>query len=142
LKTKSNNKNRWHGASENLEDPRMAKAKKTTKKAATKKAAKPAKKAATKKAAKPAKKAATKRKPNPAFMKPLTPSTSLAAVIGASPMPRTQVVKKLWDYIKKNKLQDAKNKRNINADDKLKALFGKATVSMFEMTKIVSKHLK
>lgn len=120
----------------------MAKAKKTTKKAATKKAAKPAKKAATKKAAKPAKKAATKRKPNPAFMKPLTPSTSLAAVIGASPMPRTQVVKKLWDYIKKNKLQDAKNKRNINADDKLKALFGKATVSMFEMTKIVSKHLK
>lgn len=120
----------------------MAKAKKATKKAAPKKAAKPAKKAATKKAAKPAKKAATKRKPNPAFMKPLTPSTSLAAVIGASPMPRTQVVKKLWDYIKKNKLQDAKNRRNINADDKLKALFGKATVSMFEMTKIVSKHLK
>ncbi len=117
----------------------MAKAKKATKKAAAKKVTK---KAAPKKAAKPAKKAATKRKPNPAFMKPLTPSTSLAAVIGASPMPRTQVVKKLWDYIKKNKLQDAKNRRNINADDKLKALFGKATVSMFEMTKIVSKHLK
>jgi chromatin remodeling complex protein RSC6 len=126
----------------------MAKAKKATKKAASKKAATKkaapkkaaTKKAATKKAA--PKKAATKRKPNPAFMKPLTPSSTLAAVIGASPMPRTQVVKKLWDYIKKNKLQDATNKRNINADDKLKALFGKATVSMFEMTKIVSKHLK
>lgn len=110
-----------------------------TKKAAPKKAA--PKKATTKKAAAP-KKAATKRKPNPAFMKPLTPSATLAAVIGAGSMPRTQVVKKLWDYIKKNKLQDEKNKRNINADDKLKALFGKATVSMFEMTKIVSKHLK
>lgn len=111
-------------------------AKKAAKKATTKKAApKAAPKAATKKAA-------TKRKPNPAFMKPLTPSAALAAVIGAGSMPRTQVVKKLWDYIKKNKLQDEKNKRNINADDKLKALFGKATVSMFEMTKIVSKHLK
>lgn len=119
----------------------MAK-KKATKKAATKKAA--PKKAATKKAApkKAAKKTTTKRKPNPAFMKPLTPSATLAAVVGASPMPRTQVVKKLWDYIKKNKLQDATNRRNINADDKLKALFGKNTVSMFEMTKIVSKHLK
>jgi chromatin remodeling complex protein RSC6 len=117
----------------------MAKAKKATKKAATKKA--PAKKAATKKAAAP-KKAATKRKPNAAFMKPLTPSTTLAAVIGATAIPRTQVVKKLWDYIKKNKLQDAKNRRNINADDKLRPVFGKATVSMFEMTKLVSKHLK
>ncbi len=114
------------------------KAKKATKKAATKKAA--PKKTTTKKAA--PKKAATKRKPNPAFMKPLTPSATLAAVVGAGNMPRTQVVKKLWDYIKKNKLQDEKNRRNINADDKLKALFGKATVSMFEMTKIVSKHLK
>jgi chromatin remodeling complex protein RSC6 len=121
----------------------MAK-KKATKKAATKKAA--PKKAATKKAAAPkkaaTKKTASKRKPNPAFMKPLTPSATLAAVIGAGNMPRTQVVKKLWDYIKKHKLQDANNKRNINADDKLKALFGKNTVSMFEMTKIVSKHLK
>lgn len=117
----------------------MAKKKKATKKAATKKTAKKAtKKAAPKKAAKKA----TKRKPNPAFMKPLTPSATLAAVIGGGNMPRTQVVKKLWDYIKKNKLQDAKNRRNINADDKLKALFGKSTVSMFEMTKIVSKHLK
>lgn len=126
----------------------MAKAKKATKKAAPKKAAKKTatkkaapKKAAPKKAAAP-KKTASKRKPNPAFMKPLTPSATLAAVIGAGDMPRTQVVKKLWDYIKKNKLQDATNRRNINADDKLKALFGKATVSMFEMTKIVSKHLK
>jgi chromatin remodeling complex protein RSC6 len=118
----------------------MAK-KKATKKAATKKAA--TKKAATKKAApKKAAKKASKRKPNPAFMKPLTPSATLAAVVGASPMPRTQVVKKLWDYIKRNKLQDSQNRRNINADDKLKALFGKNTVSMFEMTKIVSKHLK
>jgi chromatin remodeling complex protein RSC6 len=75
-------------------------------------------------------------------MKPLTPSATLAAVVGASPMPRTQVVKKLWDYIKRNKLQDTQNRRNINADDKLRALFGKSTVSMFEMTKIVSKHLK
>lgn len=117
----------------------MATKKKATKKAATKKTA--TKKAATKKAA--TKKAGgSKRKPNPAFMKPLTPSATLAAVIGGSSLPRTQVVKKLWDYIKRNKLQDTKNRRNINADDKLKALFGKSTVSMFEMTKIVSKHLK
>src|SRR3954462_3925039 len=116
----------------------MAKKKKTTKKA-TKKAA--TKKAATKKTA--TKKAGgSKRKPNPAFMRPLTPSSTLAAVIGSGNMPRTQVVKKLWDYIKKHNLQDAKNRRNINADEKLKALFGKNTVSMFEMTKIVSKHLK
>ena len=120
----------------------MAK-KKATKKAATKKAAPKkaaTKKAATKKAA--PKKAASKRKPNAAFMKPLTPSATLAAVIGSGNMPRTQVVKKLWDYIKKHDLQDPKNRRNILADDKLKALFGKGTVSMFEMTKIVSKHLK
>ncbi|MBX2993706.1 MAG: SWIB/MDM2 domain-containing protein [Bdellovibrionaceae bacterium] len=114
------------------------KAKKATKKAATKKAA--PKKTATKKAA--PKKAASKRKPNAAFMKALTPSTALAAVIGASPLPRTEVVKKLWTYIKKNGLQDSKNRRNINADEKLKPIFGKATVSMFEMTKLVSKHLK
>lgn len=118
----------------------MAKAKKATKKAAkaTKKAA--PKKAAAKKAA--PKKAAGKRKPNPAFMKALTPSSTLAAIVGASPLPRTEVVKKLWAYIKKHDLQDSKNRRNINADDKLKSLFGKATVNMFEMTKIVSKHLK
>ncbi len=123
----------------------MAKKKATkktaAKKTATKKAA-PAKvaKAATKKAA--PKKAAGKRKANPAFMKPLTPSATLAAVVGAAPLPRTEVVKKLWAYIKKNNLQDSKNRRNINADDKLKPLFGKATVNMFEMTKLVSKHLK
>ncbi len=118
-----------------------------TKKKATKKAAKKAtKKTATKKTA--TKKMATKkaggakRKPNAAFMKPLTPSAALAEVIGASPLPRTQVVKKLWAYIKKNNLQDAKNRRNINADAKLKPVFGKGTVSMFEMTKLVSKHLK
>lgn len=100
-------------------------------------------KKATKKVAKKAtKKAASKRKPNKAFMKPLTPSSALAAIVGASPLPRTEVVKKLWAYIKKNKLQDAKNRRNINADAKLKPIFGKGTVSMFEMTKIVSKHLR
>ncbi len=126
----------------------MAKAKKATKKAAAKKAApkKATKKAAAPKAAKKAaapKKAATKRKPNAAFMKALTPSAALAAVVGASPLPRTEVVKKLWAYIKKNNLQDSKNRRNINADAKLKEVFGgKTTVSMFDMTKLVSKHLK
>lgn len=120
----------------------MAKAKKTTKKAAPKAAKKTTttKKAATKKAA--PKKTATKRKPNAAFMKALTPSAALAAVVGNSPLPRTEVVKKLWNYIKKNGLQDAKNRRNINADAKLKEVFGKGTVTMFEMTKLVSKHLK
>jgi upstream activation factor subunit UAF30 len=123
----------------------MAK-KKTTKKAA-KTTAKTTAKSATKKTAKPAKKATKKaaggkRKPNPAFMKALTPSATLAAVVGSTPLPRTEVVKKLWAYIKKNNLQDSKNRRNINADDKLKSIFGKATVNMFEMTKIVSKHLK
>ena len=82
------------------------------------------------------------RKPNPAFMKPMTPSTMLAAVVGAKAIPRTEVTKKLWAYIKKNGLQDKKNKRMIKADDALKAVFGgKATVNMFEMTKLVSKHL-
>ena len=84
-----------------------------------------------------------KRKPNAAFMKPMTPSAALAAVIGSGNMPRTEVTKKIWGYIKRNGLQDKKNRRNINADDKLKAVFsGKAQVSMFEMTKLVSKHLK
>ncbi len=109
------------------------------KKVAAKKA--PAKKVAAKKPA--AKKVKTARTPNAAFMKPMTPSAELAAVIGANPMPRTDVTKKVWDYIKKNKLQDAVNKRNINADDKLKAVFGgKKSVSMFEMTKLISGHLK
>jgi len=99
----------------------------------------PAKKAVAKKAAKKT----TARKPNAAFMKPMTPSAALAAVIGANPLQRTDVTKKIWDYIKKHKLQDAVNRRNINADDKLKAVFnGKKTVSMFEMTKLISGHLK
>jgi len=114
------------------------------KKAPAKKAA-PAKKVAAKKAA-PAKKAPAKkaaaRKPNAAFMKAMTPSAALAAVIGAMPSPRTEVTKKLWDYIKKNKLQDSVNKRLINADAKLKEVFGKAQVSMFEMAKLLQKHLK
>jgi chromatin remodeling complex protein RSC6 len=129
----------------------MATKKKTTKKsakkskkAAPKKARKAAKRAApkrTKKAAK--KKSGVKRKPNAAFMRPMTPTASLAAVIGGSPMPRTEVTKKLWAYIKRNGLQDSKNRRNINADDKLQDVFGgKRQVSMFEMTKLVSRHLK
>ena len=82
------------------------------------------------------------RKPNAAFMKPVTPDDALAAVVGAKPLPRTELTKKLWAYIKKNNLQDQKNKRMINADDKLKAVFnGKKSVSMFEMTKLVSGHV-
>jgi chromatin remodeling complex protein RSC6 len=87
--------------------------------------------------------AKAKRKPNAAFMKPVTPSATLAEVVGAKAVPRTEVTKKLWAYIKKNGLQDKKNKRMINADDKLKAVFGgKSSVNMFAMTKLVSKHLK
>ena len=83
-----------------------------------------------------------KRKANAAFMKPMTPSATLAAVIGSSAMPRTEVTKKIWGYIKRNSLQDKKNRRMINADDKLRAVFGgKSQVSMFDMTKLVSKHL-
>jgi chromatin remodeling complex protein RSC6 len=111
------------------------------KKPAAKKAAPAKKKPAAKKSA--AKKSGAKRKPNAAFMKAMTPSAVLAAVVGNSPMPRTEVTKKIWDYIKKNKLQDAINKRLINADEKLKAVFGgKGKVSMFEMTKLDSNHLK
>jgi chromatin remodeling complex protein RSC6 len=87
--------------------------------------------------------AAKKRKPSAAFMKPMTPSDTLAEIVGSKPLPRTEVTSKVWAYIKKNKLQDDKNRRNINADDKLKAVFGgKKTVNMFEMTKLISKHLK
>ncbi len=126
------------------------KTKKATKKKATKKATKKkgtkkaTKKAAKKKTAKKAtKKAASKRKPNPAFMKPLTLSEDLGAVVGNAPQPRTEVTKKLWAYIKRNGLQDAVNRRLINADEKLKRIFGgKSKVSMFEMTKLVSKHMK
>jgi chromatin remodeling complex protein RSC6 len=122
-------------------------AKKSAKKSGAKKptAKKAAKKATAKKPApkKAAKKSSAKRKPNAAFMKAMTPSATLAAVIGASPMPRTEVTKKIWDYIKKNKLQDAINRRLINADEKLRAVFGgKGKVWMFEMTKLVSNHLK
>ena len=103
-----------------------------------------AKKAAPKKAApkKAAPKKKAKRKPNPSFMKPLQPDAALSAVVGSKPLARTQVVKKIWVYIKKNGLQDNQNKRMINADDKLKPVFGgKKQVSMFEMTKLVSQHL-
>jgi upstream activation factor subunit UAF30 len=127
-----------------LEDSSMAakKAKKAAKKPAARKS-KPMKKAATKRAAPKAKKPAAKRKPNAAFMKPMTISSTLAQVIGSNPMPRTEVTSKLWGYIKKNNLQDKTNRRMINADDKLREVFGgKRQVSMFEMTKLVSKHLK
>lgn len=110
----------------------------TAKKAPAAKAA-PAKAAPAKAA--PAKAAPAKRTPNAAFMKPMTPSATLAAVIGSKPMPRTEVTKKVWEYIKKNKLQDATNKRMINADAKLKEIFKKPQVSMFEMTKLISGHL-
>ena len=126
------------------------KAKKAAKKAAPKKAAK--KKAAPKKAAKKAakkvaKKAAPKkksaRKPNAAFMAALTPSESLGAVVGTKPIPRTEIIKKIWDYIKKNGLQDKVNRRMINADDKLKIVFGgKEQISMFELAKVVNSHVK
>ena len=110
------------------------------KKSAAKKA--PAKKSAAKKApAKKAAKKATKRAPNPAFMKAMTPSAQLGAVVGETPMPRTEVTKKLWAYIKRNNLQDPKQRRMINADDKLRPIFKKDQVSMFDMTKLVNKHL-
>ncbi|MES2934732.1 MAG: SWIB/MDM2 domain-containing protein [Pseudomonadota bacterium] len=115
-------------------------AKPAVKKVAAAPAAKAAAKPAVKKAAAPA---AVARKPNAAFMKAMTPSAVLAAVIGATPLPRTEVTKKIWEYIKKHDLQDPANRRMINGDDKLKAVFGgKAQVSMFEMTKLVSDHLK
>ena len=103
---------------------------------AKKKAAKKGKKAAKKKGG-------AKRKPNAAFMKPMQPDAALSAVVGTKAIPRTEITKKLWQYIKRNGLQDAKERRMINADDKLKAVFGgRGKVSMFEMTKLVSKHMK
>jgi len=121
-----------------------AAAPKAAAKPAAKAVAKAAPKAAPKAAAKPAaKKPAVKRTPNAAFMKPLTPSAALAEVVGAKPLPRTEVTKKVWEYIKKHNLQNPENKRNIDADDKLKVVFGgKKQVSMFEMTKLISGHLK
>ena len=127
----------------------MAKAsKKAAVKAAPKKAA--AKKAPAKATTKAAPKTATKktaakksaRKPNAAFMAPLTPNNTLGEVVGSKPIPRTEIVKKVWDYIKKNGLQDKTNKRMINADAKLKPLFGKAQISMFELAKIVNNNIQ
>jgi chromatin remodeling complex protein RSC6 len=118
----------------------MATKKKAAKRSAKKSARKPARKAPARKKA--AKKSGKKRTPSAAFMKPMQPSAALAAVVGSSPLPRTEVTKKLWAYIKRNGLQDKNNKRMINADDKLRAVFGgKSQVSMFDMTKLVSKHL-
>ena len=115
--------------------------KKAAKKAAPKKGG--AKQAAKKAPAKKAAKKAAKRTPNAAFMAPKQPDAALSAVVGANPIPRTEITKKLWAYIKKNNLQDAKERRMINADDKLKPVFGgKGKVSMFEMTKLVNKHIK
>ena len=122
-------------------------AEKSAKKSSAKKGA--AKKGGAKKSAKSgarkktAKKSGAKRTPNAAFMKAMTPSAQLANVVGSTPIPRTEVTKKLWQYIKRKGLQDSKNRRNINADDNLKPIFGgKGQVSMFEMTKLVNKHLK
>ena len=126
---------------------KAAPAKKVAAKKAPAKKAAPAKKVVAKKAA-PAKKAAAKkapakkRTPNAAFMKALTPSPQLAAVVGSAPLPRTEVVSKLWAYIKKNKLQDSVNKRMVNSDAKLKEIFGKPQVSMFEMAGLIGKHVK
>ena len=101
------------------------------------------KKAAKKSAKKKVAKKTTKRKPSAAFMKPMQPDAALSEVVGSKPIPRTEVTKKLWQYIKRRNLQDKKNRRNINADAALKVVFGgKATVNMFEMTKLVSKHMK
>ncbi|MGY8904513.1 MAG: SWIB/MDM2 domain-containing protein [Burkholderiales bacterium] len=122
---------------------KAAPAKKVAAKKAPAKKAAPAKKVAAKKVA--AKKAPAVKKPrkvNAAFMKAMTPSAALAAVVGATPLPRTEVVRKLWVYIKANKLQDAVNKRMVNADAKLKEIFGKAQVSMFEIASLIGKHIK
>jgi chromatin remodeling complex protein RSC6 len=120
-------------------------AKKSAKKSSAKKGAakKGGAKRAAKSGAKKSAKKAAKRTPNAAFMKAMTPSAQLSTVVGSAPLPRTEVTKKLWGYIKRKGLQDAKNRRQINADENLKPIFGgKASVSMFEMTKLVNKHLK
>jgi chromatin remodeling complex protein RSC6 len=119
----------------------MATKKKAAKRSAKKSARKPARKTAARKKA--TKKSGKKRTPSAAFMKPVQPDDKLAAVVGSSPMPRTEVTKKLWSYIKRNGLQDQRNRRNINADDKLRPVFnGRSTVNMFEMTSLVSKHVR
>jgi len=116
--------------------------KKSAKKSPAKKAAKKTTKKAVKRTAKKAAKKKTARKPNAAFMKPMMPTGPLAAIIGSIPMPRTEVTSQIWKYIKKNNLQDKANRRMINADDKLRALFGKAQASLFELPKYVSRHLR
>jgi upstream activation factor subunit UAF30 len=116
-------------------------ARKAAKKGGRKKTAKRA--AAKRRPAAKKRRGGAKRAPNPAFMKPMQPDAALSAVVGGNPMPRTEITKKLWNYIKRNGLQDAKERRMINADDKLRPVFnGKGKVSMFEMTKLVNKHLK
>jgi chromatin remodeling complex protein RSC6 len=113
----------------------------TKKKGRAKKGGRKSAKKATRR--KTAKRSGAKRKPNAAFMKPMQPDAQLSAVVGGGAMPRTEVTKKIWNYIKRNGLQDSKNRRMINADDKLRPVFnGKKQVSMFEMTKLVNKHLK
>jgi chromatin remodeling complex protein RSC6 len=117
----------------------MATKKKTAKKSAKKSAKKATARKATKKAAK---KSGKKRTPSAAFMRPVQPDNALGAVVGSSPLPRTELTKKIWAYIRRNGLQDTKNRRNINADDKLRAVFGgRSTVNMFEMTRLVNKHV-
>jgi upstream activation factor subunit UAF30 len=119
----------------------MAKSAKTAKKkTASKSSSRSTKKAAGRKTAK--KKTGGGRRPNAAFMAPVTPSATLSEVVGSKPLPRTELTKKLWAYIKKNGLQDQKNRRMINADDRLRPIFGKPQVSMFDMTKLVNKHVK
>jgi chromatin remodeling complex protein RSC6 len=118
----------------------MAAKKKTAARKSTKKAAK--RSSAKKSTRKAAKKSGKKRTPSAAFMRAVQPDSQLAAVVGSSPLPRTELTKKLWSYIKRNGLQDSKNRRNINADDKLRPVFGgKATVNMFDMTRMVNKHV-
>jgi upstream activation factor subunit UAF30 len=117
-------------------------AKKKTKKSAKKSAKRSAKKSAKKATKKAAKKSGKKRVPSAAFMRPVQPDSALGAVVGNSPLPRTELTKKLWQYIKRNGLQDSKNRRNINADDKLRPVFGgRSQVTMFDMTKLVNKHV-
>lgn len=122
--------------------PKKAAAKKAPAKATTKKAAAAPKKATAKGAAKKAAPKKSTRKPNAAFMAPLTPNSTLAEVVGNKPLPRTEIVKKVWDYIKKNGLQDKTNKRMINSDAKTKPLFGKAQISMFDLAKIVNNNIQ
>jgi chromatin remodeling complex protein RSC6 len=122
-----------------------AKKKKGKKKSSSRKSsARKSSRKATKKAGRKTRRKSSgkKRTPNAAFMKPMQPSSDLASVVGSSPMPRTEVTKKLWQYIKRKGLQDSKNRRMINADDNLRPIFGRGQVSMFEMTRLVNKHLK